>query len=74
MLRTFPVKTLYLEDLLEYTGHIIEEGSRCARRHYYVDASNSVKITSGNRTQTIEYSKGDELSDKFAGYSIETRK
>ena len=44
--RTFPVKSYHLEDILESTGHIIEEGSRYAHRNGSRFEAVSMMVTS----------------------------
>ena len=46
--RTFPVNTYYLEDLLQITGHRIEEDSVCARRNISDRTSVSLWVTTRN--------------------------
>lgn len=72
--RTFPVRTFYLEDLLELTNHVIEEGSRYARRSNTATITKSIQVKSRQGTETHEYIAGDEVTDRFSDYSIETRK
>lgn len=75
--RTFPVNTYYLEDLLQITGHRIEEDSICARRNISDRASVSLWVTTRNgekRKETAEYEKNDGVSDKYPTYSLDTRR
>ena len=75
--RTFPVSTFYLEDLLEHTKHIIEEGSRYARRDLSNRATVAMYVTSRGgekRRETADYQIHENLSDDFPGYSLATRK
>ena len=64
----------YLEDVLEHTNHVIEEGSRYARRSSTTDRSKSIQVRSRQGTETHEYITSDEVSENFSEYSIETRK
>jgi hypothetical protein len=72
--RTFPVRTLYLEDLIEQTGYVVEEGSRYARRNDAAKMSTLFQVRSRRGTETHEYVTNVELSDYFSAYSLETRK
>ena len=72
--RTFPVRTFYLEDLLEQTNHVIEEGSRYAIRNNAANLMKSVQIKSRRGTENHEYSANGGISELFSAYSIETRK
>lgn len=75
--RTFPVSTFYLEDLLEQTNHIIEEGSRYARRDISKRETVSMYVTSRGgekRRETADYQTTEDVSDDFPGYSLATRK
>jgi len=85
--RTFPVSQYHLEDLLDATNHIIEEGSRCAIR---VNGNAS----SGDRMNNLEpmwvTGRGGEkhrelislesevglgeVSDEYVGYKMSTRR
>jgi len=75
--RTFPVSNYYLEDLLEHTNHIIEEGSRYARRDFSGRETVSLWVTTQGgekRRETADYELNDAVSDDYPGYSIITRK
>jgi HrpA-like RNA helicase len=75
--RTYPVKTYYLEDLLEHTNHIIEEGSRYARRNNTGRKTVSLLVTArggDKRREIAEYEMNEEVSDDYPGYSPSTRK
>lgn len=76
--RTYPVSTFYLEDVLEETNHIIEEGSRYTRRDYIRDRETiSMSVTSRGgekRRETADYQLNEDVSDKFPGWSLATRK
>jgi len=77
--RTFPVATYYLEDLLEATGHRIEEGSRCARREYRREETTTLSITTRGgekRKQTVSLDSEltVELSDDFPAHGLATRR
>lgn len=77
--RTFPVKNYFLEDLLENTGHIIEEGSRYAQRDFA--KSDTVKLwvtTRGGEKRreasSLQSETDVEVSNEFEGYSMPTRR
>lgn len=75
--RTFPVCTLYLEDLLEQTNHIIEVGSRCAVRDFSRRETVSLWVTARGgekRRETADYQMNEDVSDDFPDYSMATRK
>lgn len=77
--RTFPVATYYLEDLLDATDHIIEEGSRYARRQRddRETASMWVSTRGGEKrreTVSLDSELVDGVSDEFAGYKMSTRR
>lgn len=74
--RTFPVTKFYLEDLLEQTNHVIEEGSRCAHRDFGNRETVSMWVTTRSgekRRETADYER-NEVSDDFPNYSLATRK
>jgi ATP-dependent RNA helicase DHX29 len=77
--RTFPVANYYLEDLIEATGHIIEEGTRNARREYGNQDTTQLWVTTKGgekQSQTVSLESEVELglTDNYIGYSIATRK
>jgi hypothetical protein len=79
MHRTFPVSTYYLEDLLEQTNHVIEDGSCCARRDRVEHSSFSIQITSRGgekRRETIDYEHDSHqnFNDDFSDCRKETRR
>jgi hypothetical protein len=79
MHRTFPVRIFYLEDLLEQTHHVIEEGSCYVRRDHGNHSSFSIQITSRGgekRRETIDYVyEGDqEFISGYSEYSKEIRR
>lgn len=78
--RTFPVVPYYLEDLLDATGHIIEEGSRYAFRenNYGETASLWVTTRGGEKRKemvdlTSQVTPGD-VSDVYSEYTMATRR
>jgi len=75
--RTFPVSTYYLEDILELTNHLIEEGSRCARRDFRNRETVSLWVTGRGgekRRETADYQMNEDVSDDFPDHSMATRK
>jgi HrpA-like RNA helicase len=75
--RTYPVATYYLEDLLEHTKHVVEDGSRYALRDYSRRETASMYVTTRGgekRRVTADYQMNEEVSDDYPGYSIATRK
>lgn len=78
--RTFPVAKYYLEDLLESTNHIIEEGSRCAKQGFRQEETTSLQITTRGgekRTERVSLDGGahlGEVSDDYPSYSMATRR
>jgi HrpA-like RNA helicase len=75
--RTFPVSTFYLEDLLDQTNHMIEEGSRYARRDFSGRETATMWVTSRGgekRRETADYQINEDVSDAFPGYRLATRK
>jgi len=78
--RTFPVSSYYLEDLLDATDHIIDEGSRYALRDYqYAETASLMVTTRGGekRKEMVDLSSQVELggvSSLYAGYKMSTRR
>jgi hypothetical protein len=76
--RTFPVVSYYLEDLLEETGHVIEEGSYCARRDVERKRESStlwVTTRGGEkRRETHCLGRQPELCCDYEGYSLSTQR
>lgn len=78
--RTFPVSSYYLEDLLDATGHIIEEGSRYAFRENYNGGTASLWVTTRGgekRKEIVDLNSQTsplEVSDAYTGYQINTRR
>ena len=77
--RAFPVAHYYLEDLIEKSGHIIEEGSRYAVRNHDKQETVSLWLTTkgGERrreTAALESEIDVGVSDDFIGYSLATRR
>jgi len=77
--RTYPVSNYYLEDLLEETGHVIEEGSLTALREYRRPESMSLLVSTRGgekrkETVSLDCELEIELSDDFVGYTVATRR
>ncbi len=77
--RMFPVANYYLEDLIEITGHIIEEGSPYARREYYANETATLMVTTrgGEKRKelvSLDSELSSEVSDNYMGYSLATRR
>ena len=78
--RTFPVSSYYLEDLLDATNHIIDEGSRYAiRENYYGETAQLTITTRGGekRKENVDLTSQVEaigVSDMYAGYKMTTRR
>ena len=75
--RTFPVANYYLEDLIDATGHIIEEGSRYAFREYHKTEKTTLWVSSQGgekHREVVDLAQRDtEVSDLYSGYSMSTR-
>ena len=75
--RTYPVANYFLEDLLDATGHIVEEGSQYAFRHYQQSETTTLWVTSQGgekRREVADLSPLDfEVSELYSGYSMSTR-
>ena len=77
--RTFPVADYYLEDLIEKTGHIIEEGSRYAMRGTSRNETVSLWVTTRGgekrrETASVASETAVDVSDAYVGYSMRTRR
>jgi hypothetical protein len=73
------VKNYFLEDLLEKTGHIIEEDSRYAHRSFVRMDKVDLQITErgGRKRRDVAYLQSQtdaEVSKEFMGYSMSTRR
>jgi hypothetical protein len=74
------VKNYYLEDLLDATDHVVEEGSRCALRKRRDGESGSLWVTTrGGEKRKETYSmEGNaylaEVSEYYVGYKMATRR
>lgn len=77
--RTFPVSNYFLEDIVEATGHIVEDDSPNALRNYQRSEKASLSITTkGGRERKEIVSLDSEvdpmLSGEFSNYSLTTRR
>ena len=79
--RTFPVANYYLEDLMDATDHVIEEGSRYALRNRRDDSrSGSLWVTTkGGEKRRENFSMNNdahlaEISEDYVGYKMSTRR
>lgn len=79
--RTFPVSNYHLEDLMEATGHIVEEGSRYALRNSQKSEEKSTlwitKRGGEKRRETVDLVSQTDVSDvtdNYPGYKISTRR
>lgn len=77
--RTFPVKNYFLEDLFEKTGHIIEEGSRYARKDALKSDTIKLWVTTRGGEKRLEAASlqsetAIKVSEDFEGYSMPTRR
>lgn len=78
--RIFPVTNYYLEDLLDATNHVVEEGSRCAFRNRRDGESGSLWVTTkGGEKRKETYSVKDdaylaEVSENYVGHKMSTRR
>mmetsp|Transcript_12968 Transcript_12968/g.29836 ORF Transcript_12968/g.29836 Transcript_12968/m.29836 type:complete len:1347 (+) Transcript_12968:199-4239(+) len=79
--RTYPVASYYLEDLLDATGHVIEEGSRYAfRDNGRVDTA-TLRVTNRGgekRRETVDLVSSaaplDVTNSYYDGYKMSTRR
>jgi hypothetical protein len=78
--KMFPVKNYFLEDLIEATGHVIEEGSVYAYLgSRYTDQTSLWVTTRGGdkRREVVDLTSSNgpvELSSMFSSYSMNTRR
>ena len=81
--RTFPVASYFLEDLIDATDHVVEEGSRyCTHRKYDSRASSKTlmltKRGGDKRREVIALEPDDDYSDAvsndYIGYKMATRR
>lgn len=79
--RTFPVSNFHLEDLVEATGHMIEEGSRYAlRAKQILDRKATLWVTNrgGDKRREVvdlvSQTNPQDVSDNLPGYSMSTRR
>ena len=80
--RTFPVAVYHLEDLLEATGHIIEEESRYASRDEHrkgATATIEISTRGGEKRREVHSLENGgvhlaDASDDYPGYKMATRR
>jgi ATP-dependent RNA helicase DHX29 len=76
--RTFPVNDFYLEDVIEATGHVIEENSYFSlKEDCYMENESSIWITTkGGGKERVSADTGDafNVSDMYSKYSLSTRR
>jgi HrpA-like RNA helicase len=78
--RTFPVSTYFLEDLLDATGHMIEEGSQYAIRNSQFGRNKTTLWVTNRggekRRETVDVdvtSDSDNLPLTYSDYTLSTR-
>ncbi|KAG7344991.1 ATP-dependent helicase HrpA [Nitzschia inconspicua] len=75
--RTFPVSEFFLEDILEATGHVIEEGSRYTLPHDKWSEKATLLVTSkggGRRREVVDlHAATVDTSNDYFEYSVTTR-
>lgn len=77
--RTFPVSNYFLEDLMDATDHVIEEGSRYAKREERYEAKTSLWVTSRGgekRKEVVDLVSQVEVDEVtiYPGYKMSTRR
>jgi HrpA-like RNA helicase len=77
--RTFPVLNYYLEDLMDATDHIVEEGSRYAKRENRYEEKTSLWVTSRGgekRKEVVDLVSQVDLGEltMYPGYKMSTRR
>ncbi|CAB9507370.1 DExH-box ATP-dependent RNA helicase DExH7, chloroplastic [Seminavis robusta] len=81
--RTFPVSTFHMEDMLDATNHIVEEGSRYALREdrgHRGTASIAITTRGGEKRKEMHSldqggaHSGDLPEDFYPGYKMSTRR
>ena len=77
--RTFPVSNYYLEDLMDATDHIVEEGSRYALRENRYEEKAALWITTKGgekRKEVVDLVSQVDLGEvtMFPGYKMSTRR
>lgn len=74
--RTFPVKSYYLEDVVEETGYVCEEGSRFALRDFSKRETVSLMVTGRGgekKRETADYQKDTDVTGRFHNHSMLTQ-
>jgi len=78
--RTYPVSEYFLEDILEATQHVIEEGSRHAVKKKIENKEATLWVTrrGGEKRREVVSLESEsqllEVSDDYKGYSMSTRR
>lgn len=77
--RTFPVSNYYLEDLMDSTGHVIEEGSRYAKREKRYEEKSALWVTGRGgekHREVVDLASQVELGEvsMYPGYKMSTRR
>jgi HrpA-like RNA helicase len=78
--RTFPVQNYFLEDILEATNHVIEEGSRYAKFECSYTEQTSLHVTQrggSKRKEMVDLTSSTnpvEVSSLYESYSMSTRR
>lgn len=77
--RTFPVANYFLEDLMDATDHVIEEGSRYAKREERYEEKTSLWVTSRGgekRREVVDLVSQVEVDEvtMYPGYKMSTRR
>lgn len=76
--RTFPVNDFYLEDVLEATGHVIEENSYFSlKTDHYTESESSIWVTTkrgGKERASADTGDTFNVSDMYSKYSESTRR
>eukprot|EP00980_Cylindrotheca_fusiformis_P015390 scaffold4329_cov115-Cylindrotheca_fusiformis.AAC.7 len=77
--RTFPVSDYYLEDLMDATDHVIEEGSRYAKREERKEQNASLWVTGRGgekHREVVDLASQVELAEvsMYPGYKMSTRR
>lgn len=76
--RTFPVNDYYLEDVLDATGHVIEENSYFSLKgKYQSESESSVWVTTrggGKERVNSDLDYSFDESDMYSNYSLSTRR
>jgi hypothetical protein len=72
--KNFPSSTYFFKDLLDATDHVIEEGSRYARRQRNKGETASLFVEKRRETVSFDSELSINISDDFASYKMLTRR